>query len=173
MSPTKGVHAAIRAARAARIPLRIAAKCREEDEWRYLHDVVEPMLGDGVEFVGEVRGDEKVELLGQAACLLNPIAWPEPFGMVMIEALACGTPVVATRRGSVPEIVDHGTTGFVCRTGEELVGFLARVGELDRSACRAAAVHRFSMARMAADHVALYRRVLGTGRPMLAASTGG
>jgi glycosyltransferase involved in cell wall biosynthesis len=91
----------------------------------------------------------------------------------MIEALACGTPVVAMRRGSVPEIVEHGRTGFVCRSEEELVAALRRVGELDRRACRGAAEQRFSMARMASDHLALYRRVLGTGRPMLAASTGG
>ena len=95
------------------MPLRIAAKLREPAEQAYFDRAVEPLLGDGVEYVGEVGGAEKLDLLAGAMCLLNPIAWPEPFGMVMIEALACGTPVVATPCGSVPELVTDGVTGFV------------------------------------------------------------
>ena len=95
MSPDKGVHIAARAARRAGVPLRIAAKMREPAEFAYFEREVKPLLGGGVEYVGEVGGQAKLELLARATCLLNPLTWPEPFGMVMIEALACGTPVVA------------------------------------------------------------------------------
>lgn len=162
MSPDKGVHLAIRIARAARVPLKIAAKMAEPDEHRYFREQVEPLLGDDVEYVGEVGLAEKVELLGGAICLLNPIAWAEPFGMVMIEALACGTPVLATRCGSVPEIVDDGRTGYVRDLESDLANVLLRVGDLDRRACREAVEARFSQRRMVEDHVALYRRVLAS-----------
>lgn len=160
MSPDKGVHIAARVARAAGVPLKIAAKLREPLEVAFFESQVEPLLGRTVEFLGEVGGAAKVELLQHAACLLNPIDWPEPFGMVMIESLACGTPVVATPRGSVPEIVDHGRTGFVCASERLLAAALEDVGRLRRTACRAAAVERFSTERMVADHVAFYEAVL-------------
>jgi glycosyltransferase involved in cell wall biosynthesis len=114
MCPEKGVVAAIRIARRAQIPLRIAAKMSETAEQLYFDQHVRPLLGGDIEHIGEIGGTDKTTLLGGAACLLNPIAWPEPFGMVMVEALACETPVVATPMGAVPEIVDHGHTGFVC-----------------------------------------------------------
>jgi glycosyltransferase involved in cell wall biosynthesis len=164
MSPDKGVHAAARIARQAGVPLRIAAKMREPSEQAYFEQEVAPLLGDGIEYVGEVGGRDKLELLADAACLLNPLAWPEPFGMVMIEALACGTPVVATARGSVPEIVTHGTTGFVADRDEELAEALRRVADLDRDRCRKEAAARFSTARMVADHVELYERVARASR---------
>ena len=118
MSPDKGVHTAVRVAREAGVPLKIAAKLREQAEHEYFNERVRPLLGGDIEFVGEVGGTAKHELLGDALCLLNPMAWPEPFGMVMIEALASGTPVVATPRGAAPEIVDDGVTGYL-RVGED------------------------------------------------------
>lgn len=160
MNPDKGVHTAIDLARAAGVPLKIAAKMAEPAERRYFVEEVKPRLGGDVVYLGEVDHATKVELLGQARCLLNPIAWPEPFGMVMIESLACGTPVLATRRGSVPEIVEDGRTGFVREDARELVAALGRLDELDRAECRAAVKERFSQERMVRDHLELYRRVL-------------
>jgi len=169
MHPDKGVDAACRIARAAGVPLVIAAKMSEAHEVAYFDDAVVPLLGGDIQYIGEVDVSEKSALLGGASCLLNPIRWPEPFGMVMIEALACGTPVVARRCGSIPEIVEHGVTGFVGDDDEELVAGLSRVAELDRGACRRAAELRFSAARFVEDHLALYARVaLGHREPALA-----
>jgi glycosyltransferase involved in cell wall biosynthesis len=159
MCPEKGVDTAIRVARQAGIPLRIAAKMSEAAEQLYFDQRVRPLLGGNIEYVGEVGGADKTDLLGAATCLLNPIAWPEPFGMVMVEALACGTPVVATPMGAVPEIVDHGRTGFVCSGVGALAAAVQSVAQLDRKACRAAAVSRFSAERMVSDHVAFYQSV--------------
>jgi glycosyltransferase involved in cell wall biosynthesis len=161
MTPEKGVHTAAQVARAAGIPLRIAAKMREDHERAYFAAQVEPLLGGDVEYVGEVGNDAKLGLLAGARCLLNPIAWPEPFGMVIIEALACGTPVIATPRGAAPEIVDEGVTGFLARDVDGLTAAMARAGEIDRHACRRAVKERFSMARLAQDHLELYGRLLG------------
>jgi len=160
MSPDKGVHTAAAAARAAGMPLRIAAKMREPAEHEYFRACVEPLLGGDVEYVGEVGGSDKLALLGGASCLLNPIAWCEPFGMVMIEALACGTPVVATNRGAATEIVRDGCTGFVVDDGDDLVTALYRVADLDRAACRRDVEERFSAQRFVADHVALYEGIV-------------
>jgi glycosyltransferase involved in cell wall biosynthesis len=160
MTPEKGVHTAVEIARAAGVPLRIAAKMREEAEHAYFAERVRPLLGGEVEYVGEVGNEDKLELLSRALCLLNPIAWPEPFGMVMVEALACGTPVVATPCGAAPEIVGQGVTGFLAPDTDGLAAALARVGELHRPACRRSVQERFSMARLAEDHVALYEQVL-------------
>jgi glycosyltransferase involved in cell wall biosynthesis len=164
MTPHKGVHTAVEVARAAGLPLQIAAKMREREERAYFAERVEPLLGGDVQYLGEVGGDDKLGLLGDACCLLNPIAWDEPFGMVMIEALACGTPVVATPRGAAPEIVDDGVTGFLRSDIAGLAAAVARVGELDRHACRQAVKERFSMTRLAEDHLDLYQRVLAHGR---------
>lgn len=164
MNKTKGVHRAIDIARAAGMPLKIAAKMREPGEFDYFRTQVEPRLGGDVEYLGEVGPDEKYELLRDAACLLNPIAWPEPFGMVMIEALACGTPVVTTPCGAAPEVVDDGLTGFLRAGAQGLVDALQTLDTLDRSRCRAAVDARFSMARMTADHTAAYRSLLHAER---------
>lgn len=161
MSPDKGVHRAIAVARAAGRRLLIAAKLQEPCEQRYFDEVVEPMLGDDVEYVGEADRDTKRELLAGAAALINPICWPEPFGLVMIEALASGTPVVAFPEGAAPEIVDHGTTGFVCRDEDEMVRAVARIERIDRGTCRTAFEDRFSAARMATEYLDLYEEVLG------------
>jgi glycosyltransferase involved in cell wall biosynthesis len=163
MCPEKGVDAAIRVARQAGMPLRIAAKMSEAAEQLYFEQRVRPLLGGDIEYIGEVGGADKTNLLGGATCLLNPIAWPEPFGMVMVEALGCGTPVVATPMGAVPEIVDHGVTGFVCSSEPALADALTAVAGLGREACRQAVAARFSAERMVADHVLLYE-ALSSGR---------
>jgi glycosyltransferase involved in cell wall biosynthesis len=159
MCPDKGVHVAVDVARRAGMPLKIAAKMREPAEMAYFENKVAPHLGADVEYIGEVGGADKLALLADAACLLNPIAWPEPFGMVMIEALAAGTPVVATPCGAVSEIVDDGITGFIRTTPDDLTAALGRVSGLDRAAARKVAAERFSTERMVRDHVRLYEQV--------------
>jgi glycosyltransferase involved in cell wall biosynthesis len=160
MHPDKGVHRAIRIARAAGKQLRIAAKMWEPAERRYFAEEVEPLLGSDAVYLGEVGGRDKVDLLAGAEALLNPIRWPEPFGLVMIEALAVGTPVVTFGEGAAPEIVDDGVTGFVCRDEADMVDRLADVCDLDRRDCRRAATSRFSARRMVDDHVALYQELV-------------
>ena len=141
------------------MPLKIAAKLAEPAEHEYFRTRIEPLLGPGIEFIGQVGGSAKYELLGNARCLLNPLRWAEPFGMVMIEALACGTPVVATPMGSVPELIDDGTTGFVRFSESELAAALESIDQLDRAACRDTAANRFSQDRMVRQHVALFEAI--------------
>ena len=159
-SPDKGAREAALIAREAGIPLLMAAKMREATEIAYFREAVEPLLGDDVRYLGEVGLAEKLALMGSARALLNPIRWPEPFGLVMIEALACGTPVLTRRAGAAPEIVDHGVTGVVCDTDEELLEAVGTIDRLDRQACRRAAEERFSVEAMVAAHVELYQRLL-------------
>jgi glycosyltransferase involved in cell wall biosynthesis len=156
MAPSKGVDLAARAAREAGATLVIAAKMREQAEREYFEARVRPLLGSTVEFIGEVGFDEKVDLLANARALLNPIQWEEPFGMVMVEALACGTPVVTSPMGAAPEIIDHGVTGFLCGRAGDLAEGIDSVGALDRSACRAVVLERFTTDRMVADHLEVY-----------------
>ena len=147
-------------ARALGLPLKIAAKVDKVDE-TYFREKIAPLLSDsGVEFIGEIDERDKAEFLGEAKALLFPIDWPEPFGLVMIEAMACGTPVLAFRQGSVPEVIDQGVTGAVVDTMEEAVRMLPQVIALDRHAVRRRFEQRFSSARMATDYVALYRSLL-------------
>ncbi|MDT5025437.1 MAG: hypothetical protein QOE61_1863 [Micromonosporaceae bacterium] len=160
MTPDKGVREAVAIARAAGQQLVIAAKAREAAEQRYFAEEIEPLLDDGVHFVGEVAGEIKLALLGGATALLNPIQWSEPFGLVMIEAMACGTPVVACPHGAAPEIVEDGHTGFLCSESAALVEAVQQIHGLDRAACRAAVIERFSTTRMVADHLAAYRDML-------------
>jgi glycosyltransferase involved in cell wall biosynthesis len=157
MCADKGPQEAIAVARKAGVPLKIAAKMREDAEREYFEAEIEPLLGNDVEYVGEVDEKGKYELLGAAVAMLNPIQWSEPFGLVMIESLACGTPVVATGAGSVPEIVDDGRTGYVRDGADDLASCLTAATDLDRAACREDAETRFSTARMVCDHVDLYR----------------
>ncbi|MCK1591060.1 glycosyltransferase family 4 protein [Bradyrhizobium sp. 169] len=162
ISPEKGPDRAIAIARAAGIPLKIAAKVDKADE-AYFRELVAPMLnGPGVEFIGEINESEKTEFLGQAAALLFPIDWPEPFGLVLIEAMACGTPVLAFRRGSVPEIVEDRHTGRVVSTMEEAVQAIPDVLALDRRSVRARFEERFSASRMATDYLRLYQKMART-----------
>lgn len=156
MSPDKGAHHAIEVARAAGVELRIAAKCREPAEQAYFDAFVRPHLGDGVEYLGELGHAEKGELLRDARALVFPIDWEEPFGLVLVEAAACGTPVVATRRGSVPEIVVDGVTGIVVDTPEQMPAALQRLDALDPHEIRRDAEERFCPERMVADYVNAY-----------------
>ncbi len=160
MSPTKGAREAIDVARRAGMPLVIAAKMREQPERDYFAAAIAPLLGSDVTYVGEVGGAAKLELLGDAAALINPLSWDEPFGLCMIEAMACGTPVIATPRGAVPEIVDDGRTGFLCAGTHEMTAAVHRLGSIDRTACRLAVETRFSARRMVADHVQFYEDTL-------------
>lgn len=157
MTPEKGAHRAIEAARRAGLPLLLAAKMREPAEVEYFERQVEPLLNDDMRYVGEVGVERKLELLSGARALVFPIRWNEPFGMVMIEAMACGTPVVAFGEGSVPEVVDHGRTGFICDDTAEMAQALGRLEELDRSDCRFEVEHgRFSTTRMVDEYVELF-----------------
>jgi glycosyltransferase involved in cell wall biosynthesis len=160
MSPEKAPHLAIEAARRAGLPLVIAAKCNEPAEFRYFEEYVEPLLGSDTEWIGEADTATKKDLLARARCLVFPIQWDEPFGIVMVEAMACGTPVVALRAGSVPEVVDHGTTGWICDTLDEVVDGIRRAGEIDPADCRRAALTGFDLRRMVDGYELVYRRVL-------------
>jgi len=164
MSPTKGAHRAARIARATGQRLVIAAKMHDPAERRYFEECVRPLLSDDIVYVGEVGGREKLDLLGGARALLNPITWPEPFGLVMIEALACGTPVFAFPNGAAPEIVAHGTTGFLCADETDMAARLGQVHELDRRACRASVETSFSTERMVAAHLELFETVVHRAR---------
>jgi glycosyltransferase involved in cell wall biosynthesis len=167
MNPEKGPHRAALVAREAGVRLVIAAKMREPEEHRYFDDQVRPLLDDRVVYAGEVGGQEKLDLLAGARGLLNPIRWPEPFGLVMIEALACGTPVLAFPSGAAPEIVCDGVNGFLCVDEADMVRRLPHVARLDRRGCRASVEASFSTERMVADHLALYERL--TARKQVAA----
>lgn len=158
MHPGKAPHIAARIAREAGFPLKIAAKMSEPAEVAYFEEMVRPLLGDDVEYIGEVDRPTKLALLSEAECLLNPIAWPEPFGMVMIEALACGTPVLTTPFGAAPEIVRDGVVGYVRPEQAELVEALGHVGEIDRGACRLRVAERFSVESMVANHIDVYEQ---------------
>ena len=160
MHPNKGIEEAIVAARTAGMPLRIAAKMSEPAEREYFMARVVPHLGCDIEYIGELSRTEKYDFLKDAVCLLSPIRWDEPFGMVMIEAMACGTPVVTNDRGSASEIVDDGETGFLCDDTDSLVRALRRVEALNRCRSREVVEQRFSSHRMVADHIALYRRAI-------------
>lgn len=160
ISPEKCPDAAIRIAIRAGVRLRIAAKIDAVDE-RYFEEVVRPLLNHPlIEFVGEKGGAEKDYLLRNALALLFPIDWPEPFGLVMIEALACGTPIIARRRGSVPEVLRHGETGWLCETEDEMAAAVGRIGLLDRAACRAAFDRTFTAAAMTERYLAVYRQLV-------------
>jgi glycosyltransferase involved in cell wall biosynthesis len=159
LTADKGPDAAIRIARAVGRPLHIAAKL-PRGERAYFNETLEPQIdGSQIRLIGEVNDQAKARFLAGAAALLFPIDWPEPFGLVMIEAMACGTPVIAFRSGSVPEVVDHGVTGFIVDDEDEAVDALKRLGELDRRKVRARFEQRFSAARMAQDYVDHYKRV--------------
>ena len=160
ISPEKRVDRAIEIAKRAKMRLKIAAKVDDSDR-SYMEEEIQPFLDHPlVEFIGEVGEEEKAELLGGAYALLFPIDWVEPFGIVMIEAMACGTPVVAFRQGSVPEVIDHGITGFIVEDIEESLVALEKIERFDRSRCRRVFEKRFSAARMTADYVNIYERLV-------------
>ncbi len=162
---------AIELAKRTGLPLRIAAKVDPTDQ-QYYRTEIEPLLNHPlVEFIGEISDAEKNDFIGNAAALVCPYDWPEPFGLVLIEALACGTPVLAYERGSIPEVIDHGVTGFVCDSLAEMAEAVGRIPFIDRHRCRASFDERFTADRMARDYVALYERILEDRavRPSLAA----
>lgn len=160
ISPEKRPDRAIAIARALGIPLKIAAKVDRADE-TYFKTMIEPLFeGPGVEFIGEINEHQKTAFLGEAQALLFPVDWPEPFGLSMIEAMACGTPVLAFRCGSVPEIIDHGVTGAIVETIEEAIVALPLVIALDRRKVRLRFEQRFTATRMAKDYVSVYRSLL-------------
>jgi len=164
IAPEKGPDLAIRLARAARIPLRIAAKVDPADGV-YFETVIRPLLDDPlIEFVGEIGADRKPEFLANALALVFPIRWPEPFGLVMIEAMACGTPVIAWDRGSVPEVIEPGLTGFIVHSEREALEAVGRVARLDRREVRAAFERRFTARHMAENYLDVYRTLLAAPR---------
>ena len=162
--PEKGIDRAIEIARRAGMPLRVAAKIDTADR-AYYERVIAPLMAQPhVEFVGEIGEAEKQAFLAGARALLFPVDWPEPFGMVLIEAMACGTPIIAFPRGSVPELVEDGVSGFLCRDVDEAVDAVHRVADLSRQACRAVFDRRFTAERMACDYIVIYRRLFDAGR---------
>jgi glycosyltransferase involved in cell wall biosynthesis len=162
ISPEKRVDRAIQIARAHDLPLKIAAKVDRVDE-AYFRAEIEPLLAEpGIEYIGEIDERRKVKFLGEARALLFPIDWPEPFGLAMIEAMACGTPVLAFRNGAVPEVIDEGVTGCVVDTLEEAIRALGGVLALDRAGVRKRYEERFTVARMARDYVEVYQRLADT-----------
>ncbi len=172
MSPEKRPDRAIQIARRTGIPLKMAAKVDRADR-DYFEAKIRPLMNtELVEFVGEIGEHEKNEFLGNALALLFPIDWPEPFGLAMIEALACGTPVIAWRRGSVPELIDDGETGFVVDDLDEAEDAVSRLGTIQRRHCRAVFDRRFTAAGMAERYVQVYRQVIwGTGTRVAAAAS--
>jgi glycosyltransferase involved in cell wall biosynthesis len=167
IAPEKRPDRAIAIARRAGIPLKMAAKVDRVDQ-EYFDTVIKPMLdGPGVEMIGEIGDAEKPAFLSGAHALLLPIDWPEPFGLVMIEAMACGTPTIAFPAGSVPEIIDDGITGFIVKDEDRAVAAIDRLGELDRTEVRRQFETRFTAQRMAEDYVQLYHRMAVGARPLL------
>jgi glycosyltransferase involved in cell wall biosynthesis len=159
ISPEKRPDRAVEIARRAGLELRIAAKVDKADR-EYFEQTIQPLLAEpGVTYIGEIGEAEKADFLGNARALLFPIDWPEPFGLVMIEALACGTPVIAWPCGSVPEVIDDGVTGFIVASVDEAVRAVGRLPELSRRRCRRVFEERFCAARMARDYVAVYERL--------------
>jgi glycosyltransferase involved in cell wall biosynthesis len=160
MSPDKGAHHAAALARETGLPLILAGKMHDLQERQHFEANVAPLLGGNIEYVGEVSHDEKVRLLQNARATVFPIQWPEPFGLVMVESMACGTPVVATRQGAVPEVIEQGRSGIIVDSPAELAEAVKQAITLDPNECRASAVERFSPERMVDDYVAAYRRML-------------
>jgi len=166
MNGEKAPDLAIEAARSAGRRIVVAAKCAEPEEKRYFEEQVQPLLGPDAEWFGQADNEQKKDLLARTRCLVFPIQWDEPFGLVMVEAMACGTPVVALRGGSVPEVVEDGVTGWVRDDRAELPAAIERAAELDPEACRRRVAERFAVPVMADGYEAVYRR-LAEGRSPL------
>jgi glycosyltransferase involved in cell wall biosynthesis len=167
LTAEKGPEAAIRIAQAAGMPLRIAAKIPRAEQG-YFNETIKPMIeNDGVELIGEVNEQTKQGFLANAAALLFPIDWPEPFGLVMIEAMACGTPVIAFPSGSVPEVIENDVTGFIVEGEAQAVEAVAKVDVIDRRGVRARFEQRFTAKRMAEDYVRHYLSLSRSPRPRL------
>ena len=161
MSPDKGAHRAVAVAMETGLPLKLAGKMQEPKEREYFHELVEPHLVNGIEYLGEVTHGEKVELLQNARATLFPIEWEEPFGLVMIESMACGTPVIATRWGAVPEVIEHGRSGIVVDNYRQMADALAEADKLDPNELRRYVVEEFSPERMVQDYLEAYEKAIG------------
>jgi glycosyltransferase involved in cell wall biosynthesis len=164
MSPDKGAHRAVAVARETGLPLKLAGKMQEPKEREYFHELVEPHLVNGIEYMGEVTHGEKVELLQHARATLFPIEWEEPFGLVMIESMACGTPVIATRRGAVPEVIEDGRSGIIVDDYREMAGALERADELEPLELRRYVEEEFSAQRMVRNYVAAYETAISRAK---------
>ncbi len=160
MSPDKGAHHAVRLAQQTGLPLKLAGKMHDVAERQHFDAEIRPHLNGRIEYVGEVSHDEKVDLLQRAKATVFPIQWPEPFGLVMVESMACGTPVIATRFGAVPEVIEQGRSGVIVDRPDQLARAVEQVAALDPREVRASAEERFSAQRMVADYVAAYQRML-------------
>lgn len=161
----KGVHYAIEVAQYFDLPLIIAAKLESiEQDMQYFREFIEPKLSDQIRWVGEVDETQRNELMSKALCFLHPITWREPFGLTLIEAMACGTPVVAFKRGSIPEVVKDGKTGFVVEDIEEMIEALSNINKIDRTYCREYATSKFSAERMTDDYEEIYYKVLAQAK---------
>ena len=158
--PDKGTHVAIDIARAAGRPIKVAGIVHDD---AYFRREVEPRLGDGAEYLGPVGGERRAGVLGAATALLHPIAFEEPFGLSVVESMLCGTPVIAYPRGSMPEIIDDGISGFLVDDVAGAVAALGRIDQIDRSRCHAEGLRRFGVDRMVAEYVDVYRAVVGVG----------
>jgi glycosyltransferase involved in cell wall biosynthesis len=162
ISPEKRVDRAIEIARRAGMPLKIAAKIDAADR-EYYESVIKPLMDDpNVEFIGEIGEHEKAEFLGNAYAYLFPIDWPEPFGLTMIEAMACGTPTIAFHCGSVPEVMQEGVTGFIVDDMDQAVAAVDKIASIERTACRNVFDKRFTATRMAEQYIDLYQSMMGT-----------
>ncbi len=171
ISPEKRPDRAVAIARAVGIPLKVAAKVDRADR-EYFEQQIKPLfVQPGVEFIGEIGDEQKSEFLGNALACLAPIDWPEPFGLNMIEAMACGTPTIAFRHGSVPEVIDNGISGIVVDSVEEAVAAVQRVKTMSRAACREAFKKRFTARRMAQDYERLYERLIADKKSFREIST--
>jgi glycosyltransferase involved in cell wall biosynthesis len=162
MSPDKGAHRAVEVAEQLGVPLKLAGKMQELREEEFFDATVRPHLSGEIEYLGEVSHTEKVDLLQNARATLFPIEWAEPFGLVMIESMACGTPVIATRHGAVPEVIDDGRTGVIVEEHTEMPAALERADQIDPMDCRRYVEERFSKERMVADYEAAYTKALET-----------
>jgi len=156
MNHEKGAHRAIAVAMELEVPLKLAGKVREAKEKEYFAEFVEPHLGNGIEFLGEVNHGTKVELLQNARATLFPIEWDEPFGLVMIESMACGTPVIATRHGAVPEVMEDGNGGLIVDSWREMMAAVEKADDIEPGECRRYAEERFAPERMVGDYVRAY-----------------
>jgi glycosyltransferase involved in cell wall biosynthesis len=167
IAPEKGIDRAIRIARHCGVPLKVAAKVDRADQDYYEQQIAPMIRSENVEYVGEITDQDKSQFLSGAVALLVPIDWPEPFGLVMIEAMACGTPVIAFNRGSVPEIVEDGLTGFIVEDQAGAIGAVDRLAQLSRNKIRRRFEERFTARRMAQDYLSVYRSLMDRRAPHL------
>lgn len=159
IEPIKGTHISIKIAQETGRKLMIAGNIPKEHTNYFAHEIA-PFLNEQIQYTGPVNDVQKNELLGKAAALLMPIQWDEPFGIVMAEALACGTPVIGFKRGAVPEVVEHGINGFVCSTADEMIGFVNRIDEIDRAQVRQCAEQKFSSEVIVHQYLEIYEQLI-------------